>query len=184
MPIEICVPKGSEFWDSSTNLFYTLDKDVKLVMEHSLVSIHKWEQRYHKPFLDPKNQKKTRAEQRYYLECMTLTKTVDPIVYKMIPRKELIRLKAYIEDPMTATTYKPRGKPGRPEIKTAEVLYADMIMLGIPFECRKWHLNTLIMLIRTCADRQIPQKNMSRSEILAQNRELNRLRKKAWHTKG
>ena len=89
-------------------------------MEYSLVAIQKWEQKYHKPFLDPRT-KKDYAEHMYFLECMTMSKGIDPVVYRMIPRTELKRLKEYIEDPMTATTIKSVDRNRDYEIKTADL---------------------------------------------------------------
>lgn len=183
MPIPIHIPAGSEVYDNRTGLFHSIDKDITLVMEHSLVSIHKWEQKYHKPFLS-RHTVMSREERYYYLECMTISKAVNPMVYKMIPASELARLKAYIDDPMTATTITSRDSRSDTEIKTAEVLYSDMFMLNIPYECRKWHLNSLIMLIRVCAEKQKPPKMKSKGTILRENRELNRLRRKTLGTKG
>lgn len=185
MPITICVPAGAEVFDSRTEEFYTIAKDTFITLEHSLVSMHKWEQRWHVGFLDERH-KKTNEELMSYLECMTLSKNIDPQVYYAIPRKEMLRVKEYIEDPMTATKITQRKKGGRrqTELKTAEVLYSDMIFLGIPFECRKWHLNTLLMLIAVCSEKQTPQKQMSRSEILSQNRALNAARRAKLGSRG
>lgn len=183
MPITVHIPKGSELFNAKTEEIYTLDRDQSIVLEHSLVSLHKWEQKWHDGFLD-RRLVKTREQALDYLKCMTLSKNVDPRLYYMIPKSEMSRVEEYIKDPMTATTIKHNGRRGVPELKTAEVIYADMFMLGIPYECRKWHLNSLLMLIQVCADRQQPPKKMSKSAILAENRMLNRARKAALHTKG
>lgn len=183
MPITVTIPAGAEAYDSEASEFLLVDKDVHITLEHSLVSLHKWEQHWHVPFLD-KNQDKTHEQILDYLRCMTLSKHVEDFMYYLIPRSEIERVKEYIEDSMTATTIKDTsGRPDR-EIKTAEVLYSDMIMLNIPFECRKWHLNSLIMLIRVCAEKKKPQKYKPRSEVLAENRALNQARKLALHTRG
>lgn len=185
MPITICIPAGSETFNSETEEIFTVTKDTYLTLEHSLVSMHKWEQKWHVGFLDERH-KKTNEELMYYLECMTLTKNVDPRIYYAIPRSEMLRVKQYIEDPMTATkiTQRMKGKNRNTELKTAEVLYSDMIFLGIPFECRKWHLNSLVMLIAVCSDKQTPAKQMPKSEILAQNRALNAARRARLGSKG
>lgn len=184
MPITVTVPAGSEAFDTRTEEFITSKTEVRMVLEHSLISLQLWEQKWHIPFLDKRN--KLSSEQLVdYLRCMTLTKNVDPNVYYLIPSTELIRVKAYIEDPMTATTIvTDHRRRVSTEIKTAEVIYSDMILLGIPFECRKWHLNSLLMLINVCAERQKPEKKMSKNDIYAQNRALNRARRKAMHSKG
>jgi hypothetical protein len=183
MPISITIPAGSDLFNTVTEEFYTLDSDVTLVLEHSLISLQKWEQKWHIPFLD-KTKKKTPEQLRDYLRCMTLTKNVDKRVYSMIPLDEMVRLQHYIEDPHTATTIHNQARPTQREIKTAEVIYSDMILLNIPFECRTWHLNSLLMLINVCAEKQKPAKKMSKSQIFAQNRALNKARRAAMHSKG
>lgn len=183
MPITVRIPAGSEAYDSERNEFLTVDRDILITFEHSLVSIHKWEQKWHVPFLE-KTYEKSAEQTLDYLHCMTLSKNVDDYIYRLIPRQEMMRIKQYIEDPMTATTIKEVKEHREREIKTAEVIYCDMIMLGIPFECRKWHLNSLIMLINVCSEKQKSPKKMSRSEIVAQNRALNQARRAALHSKG
>lgn len=183
MPITIVIPAGSEAFNSVTNEIFEAKKDTTIVLEHSLISLQKWEQKWHVPFLD-KNQKKTQEQLVDYLKCMTLSKNIEDYMYYLIPAYEMKRLQAYLEDPRTATTIHHTGRPTRTEIKTAEVIYSDMIQLGIPFECRTWHLNSLLMLIQVCAEKQKPEKKMSNSQIFAQNRALNKLRRAALHTKG
>lgn len=183
MPITIEIPAGSEAYDSIANEFFRVDKDVKITFEHSLVSIQKWEQHWHHGFLD-ESYSKTPEQVRDYLKCMVLTKNVEDYMYYLIPQHEMKRIKEYIEDPMTATKITNTDNRRDREIKTAEVLYCDMIMLGIPFECRKWHLNSLIMLIRVCAEKQKKPKYKPRSEVLAENRALNIARRAAQHSKG
>lgn len=183
MPITVCIPAGSEAYNSVTDEIFSVDKDCYIVLEHSLVSLHKWEQKWHDAFLD-KRLTKTPEQILHYLHCMTLTKNVDPRLYYLIPKSEGERIKKYIEDPMTATKLSINERHTRTEIKTAEVIYSDMIQLGIPYECRKWHLNSLLMLIQTCAEKQKPEKQMSRSAILSQNRALNKARRAKWNSKG
>lgn len=184
MAITVKVPAGAELYDSERNEFvFRVEKDLYITLEHSLVSLQKWEQKWHVPFLD-EQRSKTNEEVFDYLRCMTLSKNVPDYAYRLIPQSEMRRIEAYIRDPMTATTIKSHGGPRDREIKTAEVLYCDMILLGIPFECKKWHLNSLIMLITVCNEKQKAPKKMTRSEIFAQNRELNRIRREALKSKG
>ena len=184
MPITVTVPAGAEAYDNEANEFFSSKSEVHIVMEHSLISLQLWEQKWHIPFLD-KRYSRTNEQLIDYLRCMTLTKNVDPKMYYLLPSSEVKRIKEYIEDPMTATTIVQDNKSKHnTEIKTAEVIYSDMILLGIPFDCRKWHLNSLLMLINVCAEKQKPPKKMSRNDIYAQNRALNRARRKALHSKG
>lgn len=179
--LEIVIP-GVEQYDEINNRFI-ITKAQSLRLEHSLVSLSKWEAKWRKPYLSKKP--KTTEEQIDYIRCMTLTQNVDPNVYTAIPPRILEQVKDYIDAPMTATTFRSqKGGRSSNEIVTAEIIYYWMIRNQIPFECQKWHLNRLITLIRVCDLKSGPQKKMSRNEIFAQNRALNAARKKKTHSRG
>lgn len=179
--LEIEIP-GVEQYDEVNNRFITTKGQV-LRLEHSLVSISKWEAKWHKPYLSKKP--KSLAEQIDYIRCMTLTQNVDPNVYTAITPQVLNRINAYIEDSMTATTFSKRQR-GRSNnrIVTAELIYYWMICHQIPFECQKWHLNRLMTLINVCNAENGPKKKMSQKEIYASNRALNAARRKSTHSRG
>lgn len=174
--------QGSEFWDSSKEEFiYT--KPTKIRLEHSLISLTRWEQKYKKPFLESKE--KTPEEVIYYIRCMCLDKNVDPLIFDSIDAKTLKEIMDYINDPMTATKINDHGsgKGHTHEVLTSEVLYYYMTALNIPFECEKWHLNNLITLIKVASAKNNPKK-MSKGETLKNNWELNKIRRAKLHTKG
>lgn len=178
--LKITVPE-TELFDGQGNFIYT--KEQRLQLEHSLVSLSKWESKWHKPYLSLNP--KTIAESQDYVRCMTLTQNVDPNVYLAITPDILRQVDSYINGLMTATTFSKDGKMGgNREIITAEIIYYWMIVYGIPFECQKWHLNRLLTLIRVCAVKgQKPQK-IPASEALAQRRALNAVRRKRLKTRG
>lgn len=178
--LEITIP-ATEYYDENNNLFIKT-KEQTLRLEHSLVSLSKWESKWCKPFLVKDN--KTVEESIDYIRCMTLTQNVDPLVYNAITNDNIEKVANYIESPMTATTINNRDKVSNREIVTAEIIYYWMIALHIPFECQKWHLNRLLTLINVCNIKNSPNKKMSRSEILARNRALNEARRKQYNTKG
>ena len=179
--LTIIVPE-SELYDEQNNEFIQI-KEQTLVLEHSLVSIAKWESKWKKSYLS--NQNKTREEIIDYIRCMTITKNVNPIVFKAINKEALDAIQKYINDPMTATYfYEDDRKPTNRDIVTAEVVYYWMISLGIPMECQKWHFNRLITLIRVCDVKTNTGKKMSRREILTRNQALNEARKKKYNTRG
>lgn len=174
--------KGRELFDEINGIFiYTRDQTIKL--EHSLVSLSKWESKWKKPFLT-KNEK-TDEEIIDYLRCMTITQNVDPMMYKMLTAEDIRKVVEYIDDPMTATriTSHASGRV-KDRILTSELIYCYMIQLGIPFECQKWHLNRLIKLIEVCSIEGQPGKKMSRNDVFSQNRSLNAARRAAMHSKG
>lgn len=180
MSIEISIPE-TRLWDPVKEEFLYV-KSQKLLLEHSLLSISKWEAKWKKPYL---NSDKTPMEVVDYIRCMTLTKNVDPNVYYAIPATELEKLQNYIVDPMTATTITnhEQKRPGR-EVITAEILYWQMAQLNIDLEWEKRHLNRLITLIQVCAIKSQPPKKMSKREIAKQNKALNAARRKQHHTRG
>ena len=181
--LTIKVPSG-EFYTESTGTFTQLPEQT-IQMEHSLISISKWESKWHKPFLD--NKEKTREELLDYIRCMTLTKNVAPSAYDNIPDNVLRDINGYIEDPMTATWFSKDTKKNKPrsrEVITAEIIYYWMVTLNIPFQCEKWHLNRLLTLIRVCGLMNSPKNKMSRKEILRNNARLNAARRKALNSRG
>lgn len=179
--LQITIP-STEYFNESINEFVVL-KEQTLNLEHSLVSISKWESKWCKPFLS--KEARSLDESIDYVRCMTLTQNVNPLIYTGLTSELLRKIDAYINAPMTATWFKDDKRRSRNRsIITSEILYYQMISLKIPFECQKWHLNRLLTLIRVCDEKNAPPKNMSNKEILKRNHELNEARKKKFHTKG
>lgn len=168
-------------WDEVHEEFIRV-KGATLSLEHSLVSVSKWEMKWRKPFLGTE---RTYEETIDYIRCMTISQNVDPEVYKHIDRKIIQQVNTYINDPMTATWFtEQKNKPVTQKKITNELIYYWMISCGIPFECQKWHLNRLLTLIRVCELKNAPAKKMSKKSVLGQNASLNAQRKKARGTRG
>ena len=178
--LEITIP-GLEYYDENNNEFIYYDKET-IQLEHSLVSISKWESKWCKPFLDGKN--KTMEEIIHYIRCMCITENVDNAIFDRVTEENLLSINKYIDEPMTATTFSNEQRsPGR-EIITSEVIYYWMIAFNIPFECQYWHLNRLLTLVKVCNIKNNPPKKMSRQEIMNRNKALNEARKKQFQTRG
>lgn len=176
------VIQESEKWDELKEEFVYGTGHV-LQLEHSLVSLSKWESKWNKPFLSKNN--KTYEEITDYIRCMTLTQNVDSRVYDNLSQDNIIRIQEYIDAPMTATTFsKDTNKPNNGGIVTAEIIYYWMISFNIPFECQKWHLNRLLTLIKVCDRKNRPPSKMSRKSILSHNASLNAIRRKRLNSKG
>lgn len=174
--------KGRELFDEETLTFISA-KDTVLQLEHSLISLSKWESKWHKPFLN--NSQPTEEEMRDYIRCMTITQNVDPDIYYCLSDENLLAVKKYMEDPMTATWFNDKQNPkSRQKAITAELIYYWMISLGIPLEWEKRHLNRLLTLIRVCNNENTPKKKMSRKDVYKQNAALNEARKQKWGTTG
>lgn len=178
--LNIVIPPN-EYYDEEANEF-KFTKKQKLQLEHSLVSISKWESKWKKPFLT--NDKKSVSESIDYIRCMTITQNIDPLIYNNLTTDNLDEVSRYIADSMTATTFKIDKKQKSKEIITSEMIYYWMVAYNIPFECQKWHLNRLLTLIQICNIKNQPRKKMSRKELLNRNAAMNAARRKSLNTKG
>lgn len=178
--------KEGDLFDPNTESFIS-SKGGVLTLEHSLVSLSKWESKWKVPFLNNKNLTVEQAVD--YIKCMTITQNVDPNVYLMLTTDQIKEVNQYIEDPMTATTVNDRHLPGRGSKKviTSELIYYWMTALNIPFECQKWHLNRLLMLIKVASIEQEPDKNkakMPMRDAMSQQHALNAMRRARYRSKG
>lgn len=189
MPLVLSIP-ARELFDESTSTIIEIPAK-KLVLEHSLVSISKWESKWHKPYIPPlmatkKEAAKSREEELDYVRCMTIGDNVDPMIYYGLSRKNRLDIQQYINDPMTATIITQNNKkPGRSEVITSELIYYWMTALNIPFQpCEKWHLNRLLKLIEVCAIKNEQPKKMSPKSIAKRNHSLNAARRAKHHSKG
>lgn len=159
-------------------------KGGDVVLEHSLLSVYQWESKWKKPFLVRKLQM-TPEESADYIRCMVVEGDVDPLAFFFIKEEDMKRIQDYMEDPMSATTFgKSNERGGRGTVVTAEIIYWQMVVLGIPIEFEKRHLNHLLTLIKVCSIKNGPKQKMSKRDIYKSNRELNAARKKQLNTKG
>ena len=180
--LQLLIP-GLEMYDEAKEEFITI-RDQRIQLEHSLVSITKWESKWGKPFLA--KEAKTPEETLDYIRCMTITQNVSEDTYRILTPENIEEINQYIEEPMTATIISETKKKstGRAEVITSEIIYYWMISLTIPFECQKWHLNRLLTLINVCNIKNQPETKMSKQEIMNRNRALNKERQDKLNTKG
>ena len=179
--LRLTVQMSPEGWDEVKEEFVEA-KTQTLQLEHSLISLSKWESKWCKPFLS--NEKKTTEEVVDYIKFMTLN-SVDPEIYERLSTENFQKIDAYINAPMTATTFSEskQGKNNR-EVITSELIYYWMVALNIPFECQKWHLNRLLTLVRVCNIKNQPPKKKSRRETASNYAALNAARRKQMNSKG
>lgn len=178
--------KSGEQFDEENNMFFH-EVDVQLELEHSLVSLSKWESKHEIPFLGSTN--KTDEQTIDYVKAMTITPDVDPEVYKFITAEQYTQISEYINAKQTATWFaaKPKGPQGKTETVTAEVIYYWLVALNIPFETQTWHLNRLITLVKVCDEKNKPadkKRKRSAAEIAAERRAINEARRKQMGTSG
>lgn len=179
--LELTIPR-TDLWDERNQRFI-LVKEQKLRLEHSLVSLSKWESKWCKVFLS--KEQKTYEETIDYIRCMTLTQNVDPLVYRCITNSHIDAVNAYIEEPMTASTVKEeKGGPINRQQITSELIYYWMTAYHIPFECQKWHLNRLLMLIQICNAENKPPKKRSKRDLYRHHAEVNAANRKKFNSKG
>ena len=197
MPLPIKIA-SREFYDEQNKKFINV-KETTLVLEHSLVSLHKWEQKWKKPFLKEDTMKELGPEAMLdYIRCMSMTRLADENVVYGITPEQLKEINEYINDPMTATWFSEEKDPSKKkrakkEVMTAEVIYWQMVALQIPKEFEKWHLNSLLTLIRVCGIKNEEQYNNSSSGAgkgktkkpnLRSRAALNAKRRAAMHSAG
>ena len=179
--LTITIPATEKFDEIKGEFVYS--KEETLQLEHSLISISKWESKWCKPFLS--KQDKSAEEVMDYVKCMTLNKNVSNDIYDCLTQSNISAINDYIGAPMTATYFsdQDRGKRNNEQI-TSELIYYWMIALNIPFECQKWHINRLLTLIRVCNIKNSPPKKMSKRDIISRNAALNAARRQQLNTKG
>lgn len=183
MPLRVTIP-SREYFNPMTNTFFSV-KETTVSLEHSLISIARWESKWHKAYLSQND--KTEEEAKDYIRCMLITPVYDENVLRALTEdsKLLKQIIEYIQDPMSATVINDKGRKVSREVVTNELIYCWMVSLKIPFEpCEKWHLNHLIKLIEVCAIKNAPPKKMSKGDIMRRNSALNAKRRAMHHTTG
>lgn len=177
--------ESRSFFDEEKSEFVDV-QGTTLQLEHSLISISKWETKWHKPFLGP--EKKTAEQTLDYIRMMTVNKVADDTIYYGLTNDQLEKINSYIADSATATSFVENGPKVKNahsrEIITSELIYYWLIAYNIPFECQKWHLNRLLTLVRVCEIKNRDPKKMNRGEILKRNHALNEERLKKLGTTG
>lgn len=179
--LTIHIPE-TELFDDNTQKFVYVE-GVTITLEHSLVSLSKWEQTWEKPFLgkDPK----TNEEFLDYVRCMTVSPDVPKSVYFAITQTDMNRIGDYINAKMTATWFAETPNRRQSEVVTNEIIYYWLVALEIPFEVQHWHLNRLLTLVRVANIKNDPKKKMMpKRDVAAQQRALNAQRKQQLGTKG
>ena len=168
-----------ETFDEETGRFHKI-KEQKLVLEHSLVSISKWESKWKKPFIH--QEQLPINELRDYVRCMTLTQNVNPEVYDFIPMDILNEVVAYMNEQQTATWFSDiqdrKSRTG--EMITSELIYYWMTAANIPKECEKWHFSRLMI----AGEKNQPPKKMKKNDIYKQNHALNAIRRAKMKSRG
>lgn len=180
--LTIMVPIGEESYNEKTREFIN-SEEFELQLEHSLVSLSKWESFWEKPFLG--SSEKSFDEILGYIKDMTLTPNVPPEVYQKLSKANYADINKHLNAKMTATWFTEDKRPSRTgEAVTAELIYYWMVALQIPFECQHWHLNRLLTLVKVCSKKNAPPKKMGRREAAMQQRQLNEQRLAKYGTKG
>ena len=181
--LRITIP-GEEYFDDETQRFVTRN-EIRLDLEHSLVSLSKWESAWEKPFLG--KDEKTDEETLGYVIAMSSDPNISPETLARLTTDNIKQINDYIDAKMTATWFNDAPSKGGPaqEAITAELVYYWMITLNIPLDpCQNWHLNRLFTLIKVFNKKNSPAKKMSKADLAERNRKLNAERKARFNTKG
>ena len=178
-----------ELFDNRTQEFITIPaahhEAFHLQLEHSLMSIAKWEGRWHSSFFA--SEQMTPEQFIDYIRCMTINTQKNPQVYEWLKPEDIQRISAYMLDPMSAHEIvskgkKKKGKWQKPD--TAETYYHAMFQLNIPMDCEKWHFNRLAALIDLCGNEGGGGKAMSQRETMELYKSINERNRKKFHSKG
>ena len=180
--LTLVIPE-TEIWDEKNMCFIYVNK-TKLKMEHSLLSLSKWEEKYEKPFLD--NNKKTKEEELDYYKFMTTNPNVDDNVFQALTPEDLKVLDEYINKKKHTATRVPESKKpsNNSQFVTSELIYYWMLEAGIPYECEKWNLQRLLTLLQVVSNERGPKKKMTQEEVVADYAALNKIRRAKLKTKG
>ena len=180
--LEVTTTEG-EVYDQKTNRFIQIPA-CTIMLEHSLISLAKWESKWHMPYFD--NSTKTSAQDLDYIRCMVIGNIKNDFIFETLDADVIRTIRDYINDPMTATTFNKKGKKSnsKKEVVTAETIYARMFSHDIPIECQKWHLNRLLTLLRVCDLQNSPREKMSKKQTAAWNAEQNAARRAKYNTRG
>lgn len=179
--LRLKVSTSGEGFDETTNEFVALDV-VVLRLEHSLVSLSKWESKHEIPFLDKKE--RTREQVLDYIRMMNLDEEFPEGVLEKLQAEHFNQIDEYINAKMTATTIRDEAKSHSNQIITSELIYYWMVAMSIPFECQHWHLTRLLTLIQVVNAKNAPPKKMSAADRAAENRRLNAERRARTGSKG
>ena len=179
--LQITIP-AKEAWDEKKEEFVKITQEQTLQMEHSLVSISKWEAKWRKPFLT--KEEKSYEETLDYIKCMTITQNVKSEVYENLTRDNIKQINDYIADSRTATTFYDNKTGTNRETITSELIYYWMISLNIPMECQRWHINRLLTLIRICNIKNTPPKKISKRDLASRYASLNAARRQKFNSMG
>lgn len=177
------VIQSDELFDDEKLEFIPAVDGLVVDLEHSLISLSKWESKYEKPFLSSMD--KSSDEVLAYVNAMVVTPDVDPDALLRCSQKNIDEIQNYIDSRQSATTFGAMPeRRGQGEVITSELIYYWMVAFNIPFTCETWHLNRLLSLVRICNIKNSPPKKLSRSEIAQRNYELNEKRKQELGTRG
>lgn len=179
--LRITIPLTESFNEETSE--FVITEAHELVLEHSLVTLSKWESKWEKPFID--NNDKTDEMVLDYVRTMIQGEIPPEEILDKLSADNFDQIKNYIDAKMTATWFnEPKTSPGPKEVITAEIIYYWMISHGIPFECQEWHLNKLLTLIKVCNYKNAPKEKMNPAEAMKSQRELNAQRRAELGTTG
>lgn len=176
------ITREDEFYDARIDKFIEIPS-CTLVLEHSLISLAKWESKWHIPYFS--DSPKLPEQELDYIRCMVVGNVKDPRVFNALTVDNIVEIRKYIANPMTATTFSKRGSgKTKKEVTTAETLYAHMFAHKISMECQKWHLNRLLTLLRVCDLKNAPREKMSKRDTASWNAQQNEARRAKFNSRG
>lgn len=173
--------KISEAFDEEKQEF--VFETFPLELEHSLVSLSKWESEFEKPFLAA--EEKTNEEALGYIRAMIVTPDYPSDILNKLQQEDVDAINRYIEAKMTATWFAETKETGpRRQTITSELVYYWMTSYQIPWEAENWHLNRLFTLIKVFNAQNEKPKKTGAKEMAERRRALNEQRRAQFKTRG
>lgn len=174
-----------QYWNEETEQFvyFNVEEDVTLELEHSLRSISRFEEHYHERYFDFNNPKvypqKSFTEEQifYYFKCMTMNGEYPDDVYKCLTQDDIRQIVNYMNDSHTATIINDKDtKSANNELTSSELIYYWMCSAQIPWEAQDWHINRLLTLIHIFGIKNGDHKKKSTKDTAMDYRRLNEKR--------
>jgi hypothetical protein len=181
--LRITIFPHGELFDASSGTFKKAGDGYVMDLEHSLISVSKWEEKWEVPFLA--DTEKTDEQVMDYVKCMVVGPEPPPEIWARLTADHVKAIQDHISAKKTATWFS-KKKPSGParEIITSELIYYWMVTHNIPPEYQNWHLSRLLTLIEVCNVKNAPAEKKDPKTAAAERRALNDARRKQHNTTG
>lgn len=178
---------GIELFDQTNQVFIPAPKTRTIRLEHSLISISKWEEQTKRRFLSDVSGPQTKDDWIRYIQCMSLDGPIDPMLLNCITEQQFNRIVKYIKDNKTATVFtgvRKKNKKSKNRELSSELIYCYMAEYRLPWYAEKWHLSRLLTMIQVADNLHSGDDKMNKKEVMSHYAKLNEMNRRRFHSKG